>query len=373
MPYIMWINYVMKILDIVIIAAFSISIFCCGRDSSTSNGNIPKIYIIDVPPYGESSNLKGNVQGANPYEYKVAVYIFIEGSGWFTKPSLKHPLISVNRDLTWLANITTGDNDIYATRIVAFLFPANVDPPLVNGDPCLPASVLSISVASVYCDRGSKVTNCFGYQWNVKNSVSPIGPGPNYFSGKNVWTSPDNALHLKISNEDGRWICPEVILKNSFGYGRYVFKIEGDIANLNENVVLGIFTWDNNDCLHNHREIDMEFSLWGDLQNQNNSQFVVQPWNVSTNIHRWNIPAPIDSSTHSFIWQNDKIIYNSIYYSRHNNLTQSVQHEWTYTGPYIPNPGNENIRINLWLFNGIPPSDKKEVEVVITEFKYYQQ
>ncbi len=36
----------------------------------------------------------------------------------------------------------------------------------------------------------------------------------------------------------------------------------------------------------------------------------------------------------------------------------------------IPYPGDENARINLWLLNGLPPSNGQEVEVVIRKFEF---
>ena len=39
-------------------------------------------------------------------------------------------------------------------------------------------------------------------------------------------------------------------------------------------------------------------------------------------------------------------------------------------GPDIPTSGNENARINLWLYNGQAPTDSTEVEVVIARFEH---
>ncbi|OAD23457.1 conserved hypothetical protein, secreted, partial [Candidatus Thiomargarita nelsonii] len=36
--------------------------------------------------------------------------------------------------------------------------------------------------------------------WQVKSSVSPVGPGPNYFSEDNVWLDENDWLHLKITH-----------------------------------------------------------------------------------------------------------------------------------------------------------------------------
>ena len=36
----------------------------------------------------------------------------------------------------------------------------------------------------------------------------------------------------------------------------------------------------------------------------------------------------------------------------------------------IPQSGDENVRLNLWLVNGTPPSDNNEAEVVIKSFDF---
>jgi hypothetical protein len=36
----------------------------------------------------------------------------------------------------------------------------------------------------------------------------------------------------------------------------------------------------------------------------------------------------------------------------------------------IPEAGGENARMNLWLFQGRAPSNKKEVEVIVGRFEF---
>ena len=36
----------------------------------------------------------------------------------------------------------------------------------------------------------------------------------------------------------------------------------------------------------------------------------------------------------------------------------------------MPQTGDENIRLNLWLINGNPPTDNQEVEVIIKSFQF---
>ena len=43
-----------------------------------------------------------------------------------------------------------------------------------------------------------------GYQWKYKNAATPVGPGPNRFSGTNdfAWVDALGKLHLKIAKRE---------------------------------------------------------------------------------------------------------------------------------------------------------------------------
>jgi len=331
----------------------------------------PAIEFTYIPPYGSSDNLVGCVKNVNPQDYKIAVFIFVEGAGWWTKPYFSHPLTSIQSDSTWTCDITTGGSDIYATEICAFLIPNGIDPPLVSGNTALPEALYSISVVHICTIRTSREISFSGYEWWVKASAEPVGPGPNYFSDsqENVWVDEEGKLHLKIEERDGKWHCGEVILKESFTYGRYVFQITGTVGQLDPNVVLGLFTWDNSPEEH-HREIDIEFSRWG-VELADNAQYVIQPWDQHGNRYRWMMPELIERSTHSFEWGQNSIDFLSL--RGHNSFApeDSIIYTWHYSGTSIPTNGNEKVRINLWLFYGNAPTDMSEVEVVIDKVEYY--
>jgi len=338
------------------------------RNAHGASAGNPIIEFTFVPPYGSSDNLIGRIRDVDPINYKVAVYIFVEGSGWWTKPTFAQPLTPIRSDSTWTCDITTGGNDAYATRIHAFLLPNGVNPPQAGGLTDLPASLFTISVANVSATRSPKMVVFSGYEWWVKTSAVPVGPGPNYFSdsAENIWVDSLGQLHLKMTQRNGRWHCSEVVLRNSLGYGRYVFQLTGKIGRLDPNVVLGLFTWDNASAEF-HREIDIEFSRWS-VATDPNAQYVVQPWDRPGNRQRWVIPTALDFSTHSFIWKPDSISFLSAKGHQTAAPPDSIIYSWNYKGPNIPTHGNENARINLWLFNGQAPTDTAEVEVIIKKF-----
>jgi len=360
--------YVLTILILVYSTYWSGNAIALKRNAHGESLGNPIIEFTRIPPYGSSENLTGRVRNVDANTHQVAVYIFVEGAGWWTKPTFAQPLTPIRSDSTWTCDITTGGNDAYATGIHAFLLPNGVNPPQAGGLTDLPASLFTVSVANVSIMRSPKTISFSGYEWWVKAGALPVGPGPNYFadSAENVWVDSLGQLHLKITQRNGQWHCAEVVLKKSLGYGRYVFTLKGKIGALNPNAVLGLFTWDNASAEF-HREIDIEFSRWG-VATDPNAQYVVQPWDRAGNRQRWVIPPALNFSTHSFDWKPDSIIFLSARGQQPGAPRDSTIYSWNYKGPHIPTRGNENPRLNLWLFNGQPPTDQAEVEVIVTKF-----
>lgn len=208
-----------------------------------------------------------------------------------------------------------------------------------------------------------------GYTWGVKASAAPVGPGPNYFSdlGSDVFVDSSGRLHLKIVQRDGHWYSTEIVHTQSMGYGTYTFELASRVDQLDPNVVLGLFTWDDLAPQSHYREIDIEFSRWGALQNQN-SQYVVQPYHVEGNFHRFDTILQSSLSTHLFEWRKERIDFAS-YQGSPGDPGDEIE-TWSYTGAGISSPGLENTRLNLWLINGNAPSDGKEVEVVVEAFRF---
>lgn len=111
-----------------------------------------------------------------------------------------------------------------------------------------------------------------GHEWNIKSSTSAVGPGPNFFSNaaEDIYLDENGYLHMFISERDGQWYSTEIISADTMGYGTYKFTIERDYVNIPENIVVGLFTWDNNTFYEEaNSEIDMELSKWGDADKQN--------------------------------------------------------------------------------------------------------
>ena len=352
-----------KILVYIVFISACFGSYSYSQTSDLTGEGTASIEFISIPKFGSTADLAGKVHNINPLNYKVAVYIYVEGAGWWTKPTFNFPLTSIKADSSWLCDITTGDGDIYAIEIAAFLLPNGISAPSADGLALLPAELYNISSAFIKTLRYGKSLSFSGYDWWLKASNTPVGPGPNYFTDDtaNVWVDKLGYLHLKITNKNGSWVCPEIVSQKSFGMGKYTFSFISNVGNLDRNTVLGLFTWDN-DSAQTHREIDIEFSQWGVLGNQN-SQYVIQPWDVSANMHRWQFPLNASPSVHSFLWMADSIRFES-------NWSGVLNHQWTYRGSYNPGHGNENVRLNLWLMNGNAPIDISLLEVIVQKFEF---
>ena len=327
--------------------------------------NSPTIAFDYVPPYGSDDNLRGHVTCVTPTDYKVAVYIKV--SGWWTKPYYASPLTPIESDGSWITDITTGGSDPLATEIAAFLVPNGYTPPQMSGGATLPEELYTQSVAYTSVTRRAVRTITFsGYTWNVKYTPILAGPGPNYFSDDpaDVWVDGNGYLHLNIVYRDGIWYSTEVICNEILQYGEYTITLGSRVDLLDKNAVFGFFSWDDKASQYNYREIDVEFSRWGE-DTALNAQYVVQPWDVSGNRHRFAMDLSGEDSVHRFDWRPDRIQFDS--WDGNSSLLQT----WTYTNTtYIPPTGAGNARINFWLFNGQAPSNSQNVEVIIKSFQF---
>jgi hypothetical protein len=332
----------------------------------------PMIELTSVPPYGSSEPLAGRVTGVNPNDYAVAVYIRIPPYGWFNRPNAAARVTTINPDGSWTANIATEELDRYATQVLAVLIPAAYQPPLMENHQCILEELLAYPYTHAYRFRAMKFANC---DWMVRTAYDPVSPGYNYFSdsAENVWVDETGALHLKIARRGGLWYCSEVIADRSLGYGRYAFTVTGPLNLLDPNVVLAFFT--RQECLReeHNREMDIEISRWS-KSSLPNARFVVQPWDLPENQHAFELDPSGDpnlTTTHEFTWETGQVCFQSYLgeFALHPDPTTVLQ-SWCYTGPDVPVPGQENIHLNLWLANQLPPLDRQDVELRIDRVMY---
>ena len=343
-----------------------------GRDSDSAvpgGAGRPVLDLTSVPPLSSSDNLTGRAWHVRPAKHRVAVYIRVAGN-WWTKPTAASPYTALKSNGAWTCDITSGGADPTAGKIAAFLVASTYSPPVLLGAASLRPELYQLSKASVEFTRMASAnfrTLAFsGYEWAVKQSSGPVGPGPNLFSdsGENVCLDKSGRLHLKITHDAGGWRCAEVVLRSNLGYGAYAFTLGSFVDALDRNAVLGLFTWDDHPE-QAHRELDIEFSRWSDPSNRN-AQYVVQPYTNPAHMHRFDMPH-VAPSTHQFNWRAGKVVFRS---TEGTTTAGSIIEHWTYAASDVPSPGQENARLNLWLTGGQPPLNGQPIQVIISRFRH---
>lgn len=329
------------------------------------------IRLDEIPDCSGDDLLKGAVVGVDPEDYRVGVYIFVDD--WWPKLSFASPWTDINPDGSWQCDICREESDPDATKVMAFLVPKDeisewpVDFNNSVGLSALPGEAFRFPSAGSFRPASFDTIQFAGRNWLVKDSRDRrVNPGQNLFDPDNAWVDGDNNLHLKISNVSGQWRCAEVWTEDSLGDGLYTFRIESDLSSLDPGVVLGLFTWDEFAPHYANREMDFEFSRWGDPDN-NNAQYVIQPGQL----HEFNIEsADPCATTHTLDWSVDGAAFESFFGPVRPADQSDLIDFWTFSGNFVPRPGNENIRLNLWLPPGHVPYDANGVEVVISDFGF---
>jgi hypothetical protein len=243
--------------------------------------------------------------------------------------------------------------------------------------------------------RNGDVIDFAGRKWDVKFSTVPVGPGPNYFSRlyDDVWVDAQGYLHLTIDKHNDIWYSSEVISQDTMGYGTYTFTIQADPLSFSENVVLGLFTWnDSSFYTDGNSEVDIEFSKWGDTSSTTVTTYSVQPVSFGSFFAERTREMMIPESqlkgvsTHQFTWTDTLITWRS--YAGENTSSTPVA-SWSFNLNHpprvkeeggnlsqpivIPRPqNNTHTRMNFWTlpFSGIGPNDGKKHEVVVRGFGY---
>jgi hypothetical protein len=318
--------------------------------------------------------IAGTVDGVDFRNLRVVIYA--RTNTWYVQPYAASPYTAIDKNGKWETKTHLGDE--YAALLVERPYQAAATRDVL---PEVGEEVVAIARIAARSESGARqqdevatagvrMIKFSGYEWQVKSSHGTVGPGPNYFSEseENVSVDSNGRLHLRITKRDGRWYCAEIVGVRNLGYGTYKFHVDGDVAQIDPNVVLGMFTWSDHPA-YSHREIDIEISRWGKAENSN-AQFVVQPYTRPMNIVRFEIPAGAGKTRHSFDWQKDRVDCESRRAGeRSDSPAGSVISKHIFTQD-IPPTGDERPRINLWLVSGEPPVGEKVTEVIISRFEF---
>jgi hypothetical protein len=155
-----------------------------------------------------------------------------------------------------------------------------------------------------------------------------------------------------------------VKLTRSLGYGTYRFQVR-DISHLEPSALLTLITWDGLGTESTRHELDVELGRWGQLDNTN-VNYVVQPYYVPANVFAFRMPPGLHA--HSFRWEPGKVTFSTTPGSNNTGGARLInQHVFT-SG--VPVPGDESVRIALYVFYQGPIPLKDENEIIIDKFEY---
>ena len=222
--------------------------------------------------------------------------------------------------------------------------------------------------AGLCCSAGNVVAKTLtfaGEQWEVKNGIA--APGPNNWSEDNAWVDELGQLHLKITYLNGTWYSAEVYQLTNKGFGNYEWRVSGQLDQLDANVVLGLFHYAGPD---GQNEIDIEMSRWGDAAAPLGN-FTVYPASSTLPLNTQSFAVlPTGTDTiQRYSWRSNAVCFQMFNDNGKGDIIASWQFapkNYRKAIPQITMP----LHINLWLRQGLAPTDGQEVEVVIKRFNF---
>lgn len=334
----------------------------CRPQSATST---PTIVFSQVPAENSDAPeqariIAGRVTGARAGQ-RIVLYARNDGR-WGVQPYSGEPFTKIEDDGGWAGSTHLGSD--YAALLAE---PGYSPPELTESLPAVGPGVAALAIVN---DRGTaavfplpKTINFSGYEWAMSSGSIYRAGTRNFFDPANVWTDAVGALHLRIAGSQSKWTAAEVKLTRSLGYGTYRFHVR-DISHLEPSAVLTLVSWDGTGTEQNRRELDVELSRWGYVNNDN-VHYVVQPYYIPANIMRFRIPSGV--FTHSFHWEPGQVTFTSAAGSGSAGIPPLKQHVFT-SG--VPVAGNESVRISLYVFDKGQVPLKNGNEVVIEKFEY---
>jgi len=342
--------------------AACLALSSCRSPQATST---PTIVFSHVPTEDSDAPkqarvIAGRATGARPGQ-RIVLYARNDGR-WGIQPYSGEPFVKIEEDGRWAGSGQLGSD--YAALLVE---PGYSPPELTES---LPAVGSGVAASAIVNDRGTvavfpppKTINFGGYEWAMSSGPIYRAGSRNFFDPANVWTDAGGALHLRISGGAGKWTAAEVKLTRSLGYGTYRFRVH-DISHLDPSAVLTLVSWDGVGTEQNRRELDVELSRWGYINNDN-AHYVVQPYYVPANIVRFRVPAGV--YTHSFHWEPGQVTFSTAAGSGSPGTPLLKQHVFT-SG--VPAAGSESVRISLYVFERGQVPLKNGNQVVIEKFEY---
>ena len=330
------------------------AVYCqsCRRMNSSNARSIAFTRIPQADSSGSAHNdiIEGRVTGASPGQ---KIVLYAKTGKWWVQPLIDQPITNLRPNFSWTNATHLG------THYAALLVKDGSRPESVlDSLPATDDSILAVAVAPGAARPPSPVIDFRDYQWRLRDAPSSRG-GQNVYSPSNIRVDEEGAMHLRISKTEKDWSCAEASMMRDLGYGTYEFVVRG-LDTLEPAAVFDLFTYDYaSGALHN-REMNIEISRWGDPANKN-AQYILQPFYVAANVHRFNAPA--GTLTFSLRWEQDRATFRTLRGS-------AVVSEHIFTAG-VPPPGIESMRVALFIYRGAAVKLQHPMEVVIEQFTYF--
>jgi len=222
----------------------------------------------------------------------------------------------------------------------------------------LMSSMLGLLMIANLADADTSLNWC-GEEWQVRSGTG--NPGGNHWNNldNGVWIDENQKLHLTIQKVGTIWYSTEVdTTSTDYTYGVYTWTVSSPILNLDPNIVAAMF-FRHNDT----NEIDIEATRWGWIRS-NRLSYSVQP-----NAHHTAIPynSPYRKATdvtYSFDWEPTYVHFtaklsNGAFISDWNCTDQT-------SIPHVEG----GVAMQMWLTNHLPPRNRQNAEMVLSDFSY---
>jgi hypothetical protein len=302
--------------------------------------------------------IEGRASGVKPGEQ---IVLYAHSGVWWIQPFVVNSSTKIQPDSSW-RNSTHLGTEYGALLVEPGFHPASrlaSLPPVGNG-------VVAIAVAAGKPGKPivSKVVHFSGYDWRVQTAGTGRSGQANFYDPENVWTDDKGFLHLRIEEHNGVWLCGEISLVRSLGYGSYVFVVR-DTSYLVPSAALGLYTADDFRTSEIPGEMAIELN-YRSITDSKNAQYVVQPFYISENLARFIAPAGI--LTHTLRWEQGRASFKTVRGSTTDPHAATVAEHVFTSG--VPVPNKETAHIDFYIHRRSNDWPLKQEEVVIERFEF---
>ena len=199
------------------------------------------------------------------------------------------------------------------------------------------------------------VLNWKGQNWYLTGGKA--NPGNNYWNNTGAWIDNQNRMHLTIVNDNGKWNCTMLNSQDSYLYGTFTWTVASPVYTFDKNSVVGLCTY-----LDDYHELNIITSRWGE-PNGNQLWYSIEPSKIEGNSKDYLVPSSIEgkNTTYRIEWKPNYVRFTSM------KADGTVIADYNNTNSSSIPQKPENVIMNLWLM--APPSDGKNIELIISDFK----